>query len=169
MLSNPYPSMQQIERIADVIGVDIIELFASDYNLVNGFIETGDKIYSIKNREQLFDVMDNIDGIVYVPSFSQKSEYISLIKKYIKRSFRQEHPISFTCRYGINQIFTIACDAESKVFLMQYIGKRAGLGDFVAFNIKDYIQDDLWLDKDVDDARLDKLIEDIMKCIEDVK
>ena len=32
LLANPYPSLQVLERIANAIGVDVVDFFAQDYS-----------------------------------------------------------------------------------------------------------------------------------------
>ena len=56
LLANPNPSIQQLEKIAKAIGVDVMDLFAQDYNYINGYFETEGIIYPVKNREQLMGV-----------------------------------------------------------------------------------------------------------------
>ena len=58
ILANPYPSIQQLERIAKAIGVDVMDLFAQDYNYINGYFETEGVIYPVKNREQFMGVQE---------------------------------------------------------------------------------------------------------------
>ena len=38
MLANPYPSLQQVERIADVLNMDLVEMFSSKHELVTLYI-----------------------------------------------------------------------------------------------------------------------------------
>ena len=71
LLANPNPSIQQLERIANVIGVDVMDLFAQDFSYINGYIETGDNIYPVKSREQFVSLIDKIDGILHIPKISK--------------------------------------------------------------------------------------------------
>ena len=50
LLANQNPSIQQLERIANVIGVDVMDLFAQNFSYINGYLESGDKLYPIKRR-----------------------------------------------------------------------------------------------------------------------
>ena len=139
MLANPYPSLQQVERIADVLNMDMVEMFSSRYEFVNGYIEAGNSIYSIKNREQFFDVMDKIDGIVHILSYPKKEMYSLGIKESLKIAMAMNKSMSTMYRYGVNQIFTLSYDEDSKnIFLSQCVGD--GNGKLTVFETKKYIR-----------------------------
>ena len=75
LLANPHPSIQQLDRIANAIGVDVMDLFGQDFSYINGYVETGDVIYPIKSREQfvnLIDKVDRQDDLLLLKSFIQQ-------------------------------------------------------------------------------------------------
>lgn len=161
MLANPYPSLQQVERIADVLNMDLVEMFSSKHEFVNGYIETGNSIYSIKNREQFFDVMDKIDGIVHILSYPKKEMYSVGIRESLKFAMTINKSMSAMYRYGVNQIFTLSYDEDSKnIFLSQCVGD--GNGKLTVFETSKYI-------KNVTDLELDNITKDIIEQIESVE
>ena len=58
LLANENPSLYQLNRIAETIGVNPMDLIAEDFSYINGFVETGNQIYSIKSREQFINIID---------------------------------------------------------------------------------------------------------------
>lgn len=163
MLANPYPSLQQVERIADVLNMDLVEMFSSKHEFVNGYIETGNTIYSIKNREQFFDVMDKIDGIVHILSYPKKEMYSVGIRESLKFAMTINKSMSAMYRYGVNQIFTLSYDEDSKnIFLSQCVGD--GNGKLTVFETSKYIKN-----KNATDLELDNITKDIIEQIESVE
>ena len=163
MLANPYPSLQQVERIADVLNMDLVEMFSSKHEFVNGYIETGNSIYSIKNREQFFEVMDKIDGIVHILSYPKKEMYSVGIRESLKFAMTINKSMSAMYRYGVNQIFTLSYDEDSKnIFLSQCVGD--GNGKLTVFETSKYIKN-----KNATDLELDNITKDIIEQIESVE
>ena len=163
MLANPYPSLHQVERIADVLNMDMVEMFSSKHEFVNGYIEAGNSIYSIKNREQFFDVMDKIDGIVHILSYPKKEMYSLGIKESLKIAMTMNKSMSTMYRYGVNQIFTLSYDEDSKnIFLSQCVGD--GNGKLTVFETSKCIKN-----KNATDLELDNITKDIIEQIESVE
>ena len=161
LLANPNPTVQQIERIADVINVDFVEMFSEKHEFVNGFVEVGKEIYPIKNREQFFDVMNKISGIVHILSYPEKSMYHISIREILKLAILENKSSSLTYRYGVNQIITLSFDEVSRnVFLTQCIGD--GNGKLTIFDTKKYIKSK----NDVIYEEMDNLTKDIMSQVE---
>ena len=160
MLANPYPSLQQVERIADVLNMDLVEMFSSKHEFVNGYIETGNSIYSIKNREQFFDVMDKIDGIVHILSYPKKEMYSVGIRESLKFAMTINKSMSAMYRYGVNQIFTLSYDEDSKnIFLSQCVGD--GNGKLTVFETEKYIKGEI-----ITDLEINNITKDIINHIE---
>lgn len=160
MLSNPYPSMQQIGRIADVLNMDLVEMFSSNHEYVSGYIETGSIVHSIKNREQFFDVMDAIPGIVRLKSYPTKELYCDMIKIKFQDAIINNKSLSKIYRYGISQIISLVYDAESKnIFLSQCDGICNSY--FTAFDTKKYIKSE-----NVTDSEMEEIVKEIMNQIE---
>lgn len=116
LLANPNPSILQLEKIAKVIGVDVMDLFAQDYNYINGYFETEGVIYPVKNREQFMGVYEKVDGIVHIPSYNNDGVYEAAVRGFCTRSIADGKSGATMMRYGINEVFTLSYDAESKMF-----------------------------------------------------
>ena len=138
LLANPNPSIQLLERIANVIGVDVMDLFAEDFSYINGYVETSNNIYPVKSREQFVALIDKVEGIAHIPSFSREDIYKTEIKEFLDISINESKSCAKMMRYGINKVFTLSYDAESQKFsLTQCIGN--GEVKFKLFDIKDYL------------------------------
>lgn len=137
ILANPNPSIQQLERIANVIGVDVMDLFAQNFSYINGYIETKDNIYPIKNREQFVSLIDKVDGIVHIPSLPREDMYKNAIIDFCNHSIKDNENNAIMMRYSISQVFTLSYDAESTHFsLTLCIGN--GVIKFKIFNVEDF-------------------------------
>ena len=160
LLANPNPSVQQIARIADALNMDFFEMFSTSHEFVTGHIEVGEKIYSIKNREQFFDVMNQIDGIVHILAYPHKELYYLGIRECLKFAISSNKSCSLIYRFGVNQIFTLSFDEDSKnIILSQCIGD--GNGKLTIFDTKKYIKS-----KDITYEEMDNLTKDIMYQVE---
>ena len=123
LLANPNPSIQQLERIANVIGVDVMDLFAQDFSYINGYVEAGDRIYPVKSREQFISIIDKVDGIVHIPSSPRQDAFKNTIMDFCSSSINIGNNGAMMMRYGVNEVFTLSFDSESKRFsLIQCIG-----------------------------------------------
>ena len=124
LLANPNPSIQQLERIANVIGVDVMDLFAQDFSYINGYVETGDNIYPVKSREQFISLIDKVNGIAHIPSSPRQDAFKNTIMDFCSSSINKGENGAIMMRYGVNVVFTLSFDSESKRFsLTQCIGK----------------------------------------------
>lgn len=124
LLANPNPSIQQLERIANVIGVDVMDLFAQDFSYINGYVETGDNIYPVKSREQFISLIDKVNGIAHIPSSPRQDAFKNTIMDFCSSSINKGENGAIMMRYGVNEVFTLSFDSESKRFsLTQCIGK----------------------------------------------
>lgn len=63
---NSFPKPELLKKIADVLDVDIRELFIPTKdisgNIVNGFIEHGDTVYKINSIDDIRNVLTAIDS-----------------------------------------------------------------------------------------------------------
>ena len=137
LLANPNPSIQQLEKIAKAIGVDVMDLFAQDYNYINGYFETEGVIYPVKNREQFMGVYEKVDGIVHIPSYNNDGIYEGTVRGFCSTCVKEGKSDSRMMRYGINEVFTLSYDAESQKFSLTLC---IGNGDvkFRQFDIIEY-------------------------------
>ena len=123
LLANSNPSIQQLERIANVIGVDVMDLFAQDFSYINGYIETGDNIYPVKSREQFISLIDKVNGIAHIPSSPRQDAFKNTIMDFCSSSIKKGESGAIMMRYGVNEVITLSFDSESKRFsLTQCIG-----------------------------------------------
>lgn len=116
LLVNPHPSIQQLEKVAKAIGVDIMDLFAQDYNYINGYFETEGVIYPVKNREQFMGVYEKVDGIVHIPACNNDGIYEGAVRGFCSNCIKEGKSDSRMMRYGINEVFALTYDAESQKF-----------------------------------------------------
>ena len=140
LLSNPHPSIQQLDRIANAIGVDVMDLFAQDFSYLNGYVETGDVIYPIKSREQFINLIYKVEGIAQIP-LSPREDFCKMeIKDFLNQSISKSKSGARMIRYGINKVFTLTYDAGPQHFsLTQCVSK--GEIRFKIFTVKDYLTD----------------------------
>ena len=150
LLANPNPSIQQLEKIAKAIGVDVMDLFAQDYNYINGYFETEGVIYPVKNREQFMGVYEKIDGIVHIPSYNNEGVYEGAVRGFCSACIKEGKSDSRMMRYGINEVFTLTYDAESQKFsLTLCIGD--GKLKFRQFDIVEYMVGDVLSSENVNE------------------
>lgn len=162
LLANPNPSIQQLERIANVIGVDVMDLFGQDFSYINGYIETGNNIYPIKSREQFISLIDKINGIVHIPMCQREDVLKNSVKEFCVRSIESNTSGAIMNRYGVNEVFALSFDSDSKKFsLTLCIGN--GNVKFKLFNTNDYRQKD-----SLTSQGMNRMIEDVLSCIESI-
>ena len=141
LLANQNPSIQQLERIAKAIGVDVMDLFAQDFKYINGYIETGDNIYSVKSREQFIGLLYKIEGIAQIPLAEREDICKNEIKKFIIHSVTAKESGAIMVRDDIKQVFSLSFDAGSKKFsLTQCVGK--GEIRFKLIDTTEYLKND---------------------------
>jgi transcriptional regulator with XRE-family HTH domain len=160
LLANPCPSLQVLERIANAIGVDVVDFFAQGYSYLNGYIETGEEIYPVRSREQFMGVIGKVDGIVHIPSFARQDHYKNSIQEFLSTSITTGQNNAIMARYGVREIFTLTYDAISeRLSLTLCIGD--GEIRFRTFSICDYRTETVL-------SRLEmiKILEDILTEIE---
>lgn len=103
LLANPNPSIQQLEKIAVALEVDLMDLITQEYSHINGYVEIDGEVYSIKTKEQLINLTEKIDGTVRIPLLHnttiysslheyfypcfEKGEFGSVMKRYYNRAF----------------------------------------------------------------------------------
>lgn len=137
LLANPNPSIQQLERIANVIGVDVMDLFAQDFSYINGYIETGDNIYPVKSREQFVSLIDKIDGILHIPKISKGVDLKMCIEAFYHHSIINNESSAMMKRYGISEVFTLTYDSDHKTFFLT-LCKGDGITEFATFESDKY-------------------------------
>ena len=159
---NGNPTLNRLQEVAVILGVEISDLFAQDSSYINGHIETGNNIYSVKSREQFICLIDKIDGIVHIPSCPREDVLKNSVKDFCTRSIESNMSGAIMNRYGINEVFTLSYDSDSNKFsLTLCIG--AGNVKFKLFNTTDYRQEDCLTSQE-----MNRIIEDILSCIESI-
>lgn len=137
LLANENPSLYQLNRIAETIGVNPMDLIAEDFSYINGFVETGNQIYSIKSREQFINIIDKVEGIVHIPICNRGRMLKDTIEDFYNRSTSNMRKDAITYRYGINEVFTLMFDAEVKRFYLT-LCKGDGITEFKIFDINQH-------------------------------
>ena len=159
---NGNPTLNRLQEVAAILGVEVSDLFAQNISDINGYIETGDNIYPVKSREQFVGLIDKIEGIVHIPSCSREESLKCDVKDFCIRSIKGNTSGAIMNRYGINEVFTLSYDSDSKKFsLTLCIG--AGNVKFKQFNTTDYRQED-----SLTSQEMNRIIEDILSCIESI-
>ena len=120
---NGNPTLNRLQEVAAILGVEVSDLFAQDTSYINGYIETGDNIYPVKSREQFICIIDKVDGIVHIPSSPRQDAFKNTIMDFCSSSINKGESGAIMMRYGVNEVFTLSFDSESKRFsLTQCIG-----------------------------------------------
>lgn len=141
LLANPNPSIIQLERIAHHIGVNVFDLFSENLSYINGFIEVDNKIYSIKNREQLINLTYKVEGIVQIPPFFSEERTKEDIKEFIHFAICEKRNDARMMRYGVNKVITLSYDTNTQMIsLTQCVGK--GEIKFKTFSLIEYLVDE---------------------------
>ena len=155
-------TLNRLQEVAVILGVEISDLFAQDSSYINGHIETGNNIYSVKSREQFICLIDKIDGIVHIPSCPREDVLKNSVKDFCTRSIESNMSGAIMNRYGVNEVFTLSYDSDSKKFsLTLCIGN--GNVKFKLFNTNDYRQKD-----SLTSQGMNRMIEDVLSCIESI-
>lgn len=162
LLANPYPSLQVLERIANAIGIDVVDFFAQGYSYINGYIETEETIYPVRSREQLMSVMDKVDGIVHIRSFARQDEHKHTIKDFLSTSISSNQSGAIMARYGTKEIFTLSYDAQSSMLSLTLCIGDAKI-EFQTFDIKNYKSGD-----ELTRTETNELLEAILTMIEKI-
>lgn len=159
---NGNPTLNRLQEVAVILGVEISDLFAQDSSYINGHIETGNNIYSVKSREQFICLIDKIDGIVHIPSCPREDVLKNSVKDFCARSVESNMSGAIMNRYGVNEVFTLSYDSDSKKFsLTLCIGD--GNVKFKIFNTTDYRRGDSFTSQE-----MNRMIEDVLSCIESI-
>ena len=167
LLANPYPSLQVLERIANAIGVDVVNFFAQDYSYLNGYIETGGEIYPVRSREQFVHLIDKIDGIAHVPSFARQDDFKSAIRGFLTFSVLAGKTDGRIMRYGIKEVFALFYDSVSdRISLTLCIGD--GRLECRTFDTKDYRDGDTFTDREKN-VLLEAILAEIERIDEEIE
>lgn len=162
LLANNNLSVLQLERFAAAIGVDVMDLFAQDFSFINGYVEAGDNIYPIKSREQFISLIDKIDGIVHIPSYSRKEALRDSVKDFFLCAISNNRSDAIMNRYGVNEVFTLSYDNESKkISLTLCVGD--GNIKFHLFDTNEYRREDSFTSQE-----MEYMIDEVLSCIESI-
>lgn len=158
LLANENPSLFQLNRIAKAIEVNPMDLIAEDFSYINGFIETDNKIYSIKSREQFITVINKVDGVIHIPICDRGRMLKDTIEDFFNRSISNMQNDAIIYRYGINKVFTLTFDAEVQRFHLT-LCQGDGITEFKVFGINQYQNT---LNTDISNNQIiDKIIDSI--------
>lgn len=159
---NGNPTLNRLQEVAAILGVEISDLFIQDSSYINGYIETGNNIYPIKSREQFIGIIDKVDGIVHIPSCSREEALKVDVKDFCVRSIESNTSGAIMNRYGVNEVFALSFDCDSQKFsLTLCIGD--GNVKFKLFDTAEYKKEDSFTSQE-----MNRMIEDILLCIESI-
>lgn len=159
---NGNPTLNRLQEVAVILGVEVSDLFAQDSSYLNGHIETGNNIYSVKSREQFIGIISKIDGIVHIPWCQREDVLKNSVKDFCIRSIENNSSSAIMNRYGVNAVFTLSYDSHSQKFsLTLCIGD--GNVKFKLFDTSEYKKENGFTTQE-----MNSMIEDILSCIESI-
>ena len=159
---NGNPTLNRLQEVAAILGVEISDLFIQDSSYINGYIETGNNIYPVKSKEQLIGIIDKVDGIVQIPSCTRGENLKENIEAFYYKSINNAESGAIMMRYGINEVFTLTYDSDHKRFSLT-LCKGNGVIEFATFDFAKYNQADA-----LQPREKNHLVDDIMDFIEAV-
>lgn len=159
---NGNPTLNRLQEVAAILGVEISDLFIQDSSYINGYIETGNNLYPVKSKEQLIGIIDKVDGIVQIPSCTRGKNLKENIEAFYYKSINNAESGAIMMRYGINEVFTLTYDSDHKRFSLT-LCKGNGVIEFMTFDFAKYNQSDA-----PQSHHKNHLVDDIMDFIEDV-
>lgn len=159
---NGNPTLNRLQKVAEILGVEVSDLFIQDSSYINGYIETGNNLYPVKSKEQLIGIIDKVDGIVQIPSCTRGKNLKENIEAFYYKSINNAESGAIMMRYGINEVFTLTYDSEHKRFSLT-LCKGNGVIEFMTFDFVKYNQADA-----PQSHHKNHLVDDIMDFIEAV-
>ena len=159
---NGNPTLNRLQEVATILGVEVSDLFIQDSSYINGYIETGNNLYPVKSKEQLIGIIDKVDGIVQIPSCTRGKNLKENIEAFYYKSINNAESGAIMMRYGINEVFTLTYDSDHKRFSLT-LCKGNGVIEFMTFDFAKYNQSDA-----PQSHHKNHLVDDIMDFIEDV-
>ena len=159
---NGNPTLNRLQEVAAILGVEISDLFIQDSSYINGYIETGNNLYPVKSKEQLIGIIDKVDGIVQIPSCTRGKNLKENIEAFYYKSINNAESGAIMMRYGINEVFTLTYDSDHKRFSLT-LCKGNSVIEFMTFDFAKYNQSDA-----PQSHHKNHLVDDIMDFIEAV-
>lgn len=158
-------NIDKIQEIADRLGVDLNDLLFEKKEekivpTINGFVEVNSEIYPIKDREQIVNLIDKIDGIVHIPLCTRGENLREYIQSFYSKSVGNNQSGGIMMRYGINEIFTLTYDDKSKRFALT-ICKGDGITEYTTYDLETHNYIEV-----IDISAKHTIIDDIIDYIE---
>lgn len=124
------PQYMTLKKIADYLGVSVRDLFEDGdvkryaNNEIKGCIFTNDKAFTFNCRTEFEDfIINQANGFVRIPPFPREDVLKNSVKDFCVRSIESNTSGAIMNRYGVNEVFALSFDPESKRFsLTQCIG-----------------------------------------------
>ena len=149
-----------------MLGVDFNDLLFEKkeevVSSINGYVEVDSEIHPIKSREQFVTLMDRVNGIVHIPSCTRGENLKENVEAFYYKSINNAVSGAIMMRYGINEVFTLSYDSDSKKFSLT-LCKGDGVTEFMSFDLAKYNQI-----KTPEIQGKNHLVDDIMDFIEAV-
>lgn len=139
------PRYDTLKCIADGLGITVPELFVS-YNgtevkeeqpNIYGFMEIDGEVHSVKSAEQYINLIEKIEGVVHIPSYSNIGIYEGAIRGFCRTSITERKSGSRMMRYGIQEVFALSYDAEAEKFSLT-LCTGDGKVNFIQFDVIEY-------------------------------
>lgn len=124
------PQYLTLKKIADYLGVSVRDLFRDENvtkttnNNIKGCVFVNEQMFSFNSRTELEDFLFNgAYGVVNIPSSPRQDAFKNTIVDFCSSSINKGESGAMMMRYGVNEVFTLTFDSESKRFsLTQCIG-----------------------------------------------
>lgn len=106
-VSSPNPSIPTLERIADVLNVNIGDLFESKYERVVGFLATRNEAIIVKSKEEWACATQQIDGYAMPPFYKDIDALRKKIAAFIRETENKKVRAEFMAQLNSDVIITL--------------------------------------------------------------
>ena len=106
-LNSPNPSIPTLERIAEVLKVNVGDLFGQKYKRVTGFVATDNESVTIKSKEDWVKASKFIDGLVKVPLYVDLEAFRKDVDRFVRHTAEGEKCASFWAQLGAERIISL--------------------------------------------------------------
>lgn len=118
-VNSPNPSIPTLERIANVLHVNIGDLFDRKYEQVSGFLATGKESIIVNSKEDWAIAAQKIDGLAKPPLFIDISTLRQAIELFVIDSMKKKKNAVIMAQLGADEIITLIAEVEE-----EYIGEQ---------------------------------------------
>lgn len=163
------PQYLTLKKIADYLGVSVRDLFMDEdakkknSKEIKGCIFTNDNIFTFNCRTELENFLINqANGIVCIPAHTQEETVKNSVRDFWMHSINNEKSGAIMIQYGINEVFSLTYDNESKKFSLTTCTGNGNI-QFRLFDTIDYKCEERFSLQE-----MNHMIEDILSHIESI-